>query len=90
MQKIIVNGAAATASPSRMTIPTYQLMFPGGDTQGVGNFEYRIPIFGPVMLAAFFDAGVNRISRPGQLALNPGRIEELNASSRRRVSTAGR
>ena len=29
----------------------------GGDTQLVGNFEYRIPIFGPVSLAAFADIG---------------------------------
>ena len=29
----------------------------GGDTQLLGNFEYRIPIFGPVSLAAFADIG---------------------------------
>ena len=29
----------------------------GGDTQLLGNFEYRIPIFGPVSLAAFADVG---------------------------------
>ncbi|MEZ5429136.1 MAG: outer membrane protein assembly factor BamA [Pyrinomonadaceae bacterium] len=31
--------------------------FIGGDTQLLGNFEYRIPIFGPVALAAFADVG---------------------------------
>jgi len=31
--------------------------FIGGDTQILGNFEYRIPIFGPVTLAAFADVG---------------------------------
>ena len=31
--------------------------FIGGDTQLLGNFEYRIPIFGPVSLAAFADIG---------------------------------
>jgi outer membrane protein insertion porin family len=31
--------------------------FLGGDTQLLGNFEYRIPIFGPVQLAAFADIG---------------------------------
>jgi outer membrane protein insertion porin family len=31
--------------------------FVGGDTQLLGNFEYRIPIFGPVTLAAFVDIG---------------------------------
>lgn len=31
--------------------------FIGGDTQILGNFEYRIPIFGPITLAAFADIG---------------------------------
>jgi outer membrane protein insertion porin family len=29
----------------------------GGDTQLLGNFEYRFPLFGPVSLAAFADVG---------------------------------
>jgi outer membrane protein insertion porin family len=57
----------------------YQFTFPGGDTQGVGNFEYRIPIVGPVTLAAFFDAGMNKITQPGQLRLNSGRVDDLNS-----------
>ena len=66
--------------PLRSNIPTYQFIFPGGDTQVVTNLEYRIPIFGPVILAAFFDAGFNKISRPDQLRLNPERVDELNAA----------
>ncbi len=31
--------------------------FIGGDTQLLGNFEYRIPIFGPASLALFADIG---------------------------------
>lgn len=31
--------------------------FIGGDTQLLGNFEYRIPLFGPIQLAAFADIG---------------------------------
>jgi outer membrane protein insertion porin family len=76
-QKTLVDGVA-TNVPVTQTIPTYQFTFPGGDTQGVGNIEYRIPIFGPVNLAAFFDGGINKITLPGQLGLNPGRITELN------------
>jgi outer membrane protein insertion porin family len=60
------------------TIPTYQLVFPGGDTNLVGNFEYRIPIFGPVTLAAFVDAGINKLALTNQLKLNPDRITTLN------------
>jgi outer membrane protein insertion porin family len=60
------------------TIPTYQLVFPGGDTNLIGNFEYRIPIFGPVTLAAFVDAGINKLTLASQLKLNPDRINTLN------------
>ncbi len=59
-------------------VPSYQLVTPGGDTALVGNFEYRIPIFGPVTLAAFFDAGMNRLVNTSQLAINPDRIKQLN------------
>src|SRR5947209_4429063 len=34
-----------------------QFNFLGGDTQLLGNFEYRVPIFGPVSVAAFADIG---------------------------------
>jgi outer membrane protein insertion porin family len=54
------------------------MVFPGGDTNVIANFEYRIPIFGPVTLAAFFDAGVNRLSNTSQLKINPSRITDLN------------
>jgi outer membrane protein insertion porin family len=77
LQKVITNGVEGYASVLQ-TIPIYQLIFPGGDTQLVGNFEYRIPIFGPVTLAAFFDGGVNRISRMSQLTMNSSRVSELN------------
>ena len=61
------------------TIPSYQMVFPGGDTNIVANFEYRIPIVGQtVTLAPFFDAGMNRISNKSQLKLNPSRISDLN------------
>ncbi|MSV34419.1 MAG: outer membrane protein assembly factor BamA [Bryobacterales bacterium] len=59
-------------------IPSYQVVTPGGDTSLVANFEYRIPIFGPLTLAAFFDAGMNRLVNTSQLKINPGRIKELN------------
>ena len=60
------------------SVPSYQLVTPGGDTALVGNFEYRIPIFGPVTLAAFFDAGLNRLVNSNQLKINPERITQLN------------
>ncbi len=50
MQPVIVNGSRSFV-PVTQTIPSYQLTFPGGDTNVITNFEYRIPIFGPVVLA---------------------------------------
>jgi outer membrane protein insertion porin family len=77
VQKTITNGVVSTA-PAKLNIPYYQLVFPGGDLQFVGNFEYRISILGPVTLAPFVDFGINKIVLPGQLKMNPDRVDELN------------
>jgi len=78
-QKFLGSGGVPVYSTVQMNIPIYQLVAPGGDTNLTGNFEYRIPIVGPVTLAPFFDAGLDKLSRPGQLQLNPGRVDQLNA-----------
>src|ERR1700732_506042 len=88
MQKQIVNGLP-TFSAVSMTIPSYQLAFPGGDTNVVTNFEYRIPIVGPVTLALFADAGIDKLAFPGQLKLNPGYADQLNAQSPQANFTGG-
>jgi outer membrane protein insertion porin family len=77
-QNVIVNGLV-TQVPVTQQIPIYQLVTPGGDTQVVSNFEYRIPILGPVTLAPFLDAGLNKITRTDQLTMNPDRVDQLNA-----------
>jgi len=79
LQKAVVDGVE-TWVPVKQTIPIYQMVMLGGDTQGLANFEYRIPIVGPVTLAAFFDAGVNKISRTDQITMNTERLRELNAA----------
>jgi outer membrane protein insertion porin family len=77
-QKFVdVNGQVSFTNVTQ-SIPSYQLVFPGGDTSVVGNLEYRIPIFGPVTLAAFLDAGVDKLLLKDQLKLNPDRINTLN------------
>jgi outer membrane protein insertion porin family len=76
-QKVVTNGVIS-AQPVTMTIPTYQLITPGGDFQSVANFEYRIPIAGPVTLAIFGDAGINKILRASQLTMDPSRVTDLN------------
>jgi outer membrane protein insertion porin family len=37
--------------------PFDDIVYVGGDTQGVANIEYRIPIIGPITLAPFMDIG---------------------------------
>jgi outer membrane protein insertion porin family len=63
--------------------------FIGGDTQLLGNFEYRIPLFGPATLAAFADIGsVFNLRKTGTQRINsefldddrflgPGRVTAL-------------
>lgn len=78
-QKVLVDGVLQSVNVTQ-NIPIYQMIFPGGDAQMVGNFEYRIPIAGPVTLAGFVDAGLNKMLRPSQLTMNPDRLKELNAT----------
>ena len=74
----VIGGDGQLTNIAQMvTFPVNRIIFPGGDTQGIGNFEYRIPIFGPVTLAAFFDAGLNTILRRSQLAMSASRGNEL-------------
>jgi outer membrane protein insertion porin family len=72
-----VSGGSLVSTPVTMAVPTYQLITPGGDWRSYGNFEYRIPIVGPVTLAPFVDAGVDRILQPGQLTMDPQRVTDL-------------
>ncbi len=58
----------------------YAITFPGGDTQGVFNGEYRIPLVGPVTMSFFFDAGVNGILRRNQLQLPQERLDQLRTT----------
>jgi len=78
LQQQYVNGVKQFA-PVTMTIPSYQFVFPGGDTNVVGNFEYRIPIFGPVKLAIFADVGIDKLTLPNQLRVNPSDLASLNS-----------
>lgn len=72
-----------TGSPSLKTITvpmlTYTIVYPGGDTQLVGNAEYRIPLAGPISMALFADAGVNGILRRNQLRLDAGGLSQLRS-----------
>lgn len=73
-QILAVNSAGQkTATCGSFTrFPYNTLQFPGGDSELLFNFEYRIPIVGPVTLAPFFDMGSDFIMRPSQLKLQAG------------------
>ncbi|MCU1295105.1 MAG: surface antigen, partial [Bryobacterales bacterium] len=76
----VVNSDGSTSQVNvTQTIPTYSLILPGGDTYSVFNYEYRIPILGPVTLAPFLDAGIDRLTLPSQLGLNTDRVTQLNS-----------
>jgi outer membrane protein insertion porin family len=52
IQKQFVNGETIFTNVT-ITIPIYRFVSVGGDTKVVTNFEYRIPIAGPLTLALF-------------------------------------
>ncbi|MGA2183656.1 MAG: outer membrane protein assembly factor BamA [Bryobacteraceae bacterium] len=79
VERIVNSDGSISFNPVTKMIPTYRLVLPGGDTVGIGNFEYRIKIFGPVALAPFFDAGLDKLAFSKQLKLNPGRLDQLNS-----------
>ena len=56
----------------------YTITFPGGDVQGVGNLEYRIPIAGPVGMTLFVDAGSVGILNKSGLRLDPTGVANIN------------
>jgi outer membrane protein insertion porin family len=78
-ERLVINGATTYVNVTQ-TIPSYQLVTPGGDLEGVSNLEYRIPIFGPVILAAFVDAGIDRLVLSNQLKLNSDRVTTLDTA----------
>ena len=55
--QLVALGTFTGPSGANSVLIDRQFRFLGGDTQLLGNFEYRIPIFGPVALAAFADIG---------------------------------
>ena len=73
-----LSGSVPITRQVQIPVLLYQYSFPGGDIESVGNFEYRIPLFGQyVGLSYFLDVGVNGILRRNQLKLDPGGLADL-------------
>ena len=64
-----------------LTVPLVvnTIVFPGGDVEGVGNLEYRIPIAGPVSMTLFVDVGTTGILNKGALRLDPTGVTNINS-----------
>ena len=60
-----------------INIPVQRIIYPGGDTSLVTNLEYRIPIAGPVTVAAFVDTGWDMAIRQSQLRITDTQFNTL-------------
>ncbi|HKX82879.1 MAG TPA: BamA/TamA family outer membrane protein, partial [Pyrinomonadaceae bacterium] len=71
VEQIRAIGEVTGAAGSNPALFSRNYRYIGGDTQLLGNFEYRIPIFGPATLAAFADIGtVFNIRKTGTQTIN--------------------
>jgi outer membrane protein insertion porin family len=61
-------------------LPVNNITLPGGDTQFVGNLEYRIHVIGPVTLAPFADLGMDFVTRDSQLKISGDSLTQLNST----------
>ena len=79
----VPNSLSGSGTPISRTIGvpllTYTIVYPGGDTQAIGNAEYRIPLVGPVSMSLFLDAGINGILRKSQLRLDSAGLAQLRS-----------
>jgi outer membrane protein insertion porin family len=79
-QTIIYHDPTSGGALRSFTVPvlTYVATLPGGDLQGFGNAEYRIPIFGSIVGTSFFlDAGTDGVLRRSALQLNSAGFNNL-------------
>ena len=70
-------GGSSSLVSFSVPILAYSIAFPGGDFDTYGNFEYRIPIAGPVTMALFVDAGTVGIVNTSGLKLDPSGLANL-------------
>lgn len=87
--EIAALGLLTGYSPPNAALLSNNYRFIGGDTQMLGNFEYRIPLFGPATVALFADIGtvfnwhkgedqyINSEFFPDDTFLGAGRMTQL-------------
>jgi hypothetical protein len=75
--QVLDSGGRPTSATVNIPTLSYQTSFPGGDTELVANFEYRIPLFPHVAMSFFGDAGATGDLRQNQLQLNSTEFASL-------------
>ena len=85
---------------ARPALLSRNFRFIGADTQLLGNFEYRIPIFGPATLAVFADVGsafnlrksgtqrINSEFLPDDTFIGAGRLSQLTLTANPSIDTS--
>jgi outer membrane protein insertion porin family len=77
---VINQTVSVSGIPVSVPVLVKTITFPGGDTQGVLNLEYRIPIAGPVAMSIFNDVGTVGVLRREGLLLAPTGVDNINAN----------
>jgi outer membrane protein insertion porin family len=78
IQAVGSGGNPTGACGSFTQFPYYTIEFPGGDTEALLNFEYRIPIIPEHLTISYFvDIGSTFILRPGQLQYTPQALNTI-------------
>ena len=74
-------GASTGSCGSTTSFPINSPIFPGGDTEAIFNFEYRVPIVGSTASIAYFiDAGEDMALYPNQLKLTPTALSSIESN----------
>jgi len=74
-------GASSNSCGSSTSFPIQSPIFPGGDTEAIFNFEYRVPIIGSTASVAYFiDAGADMALYPDQLRLTPSALSSIESN----------
>ncbi len=65
-----------------LPLVTKSLIPVGGDTVGVFNFEYRVPVAGPLSFALFYDVGINRVTKKNALGyFGAGSVDIIDSTN---------
>jgi outer membrane protein insertion porin family len=76
-QPVTSTAGAGLSCGSSTSFPFSTIIYPGGDTELISSTEYRVPIAGPVYLAAFVDIGSDFVWHVNQLKIDPTALSNI-------------